>query len=138
MNTIYIKIPGDDGSAVAVEKIVGPAYVYKHPGNGMIFRCEEAKAQGILDATGEKIYQLQGKDAIDRASATCVIITTAEYDELLAALGAEEDPEDENPETSEEGTGEEPMSRAELTMAVDQLNADMAALTDAIQKGLSL
>lgn len=95
MSTIYIKVLDDSGNAASVEELTNPAYVYKQPSNGLIVRCIETLAQGVLDAAGEKIYQLEGKEAIDRATATAVIITTAEYEELAATLGTDtgQDPE---------------------------------------------
>lgn len=139
MSTIYIKVLDDSGNAASVEELTNPVYVYKQPNNGLIVRCIDTLAQGVLDAKGEKIYQLEGKEAIDRASATAVIITTAEYEELAATLGTDtgEDPEDTDPVVPEDSE-EEPMTRAELTAAVNQLSADQAALTAAIEKGLTL
>lgn len=138
--TIYIKIMDDTGTVVAVEALTPPVYVYKQPGNGEIVRCIDTLAQGVLDAEGANIYQLYGKEPVDRAVATAMMITTAEYDELLLSLGTseDEDEEDADPETPEEGGAGEVMTRAELTAAVNQLAADQAALTAAIQKGLTL
>ena len=117
--TIYIKIMNDTGEIV---------------------RCIDTQAQGVLDAEGANIYQLYGKETIDRAVATAMVITTAEYDELLLSLGTseDEDKEDTEPETPEGGDAGEVMTRAELTAAVNRLAADQAALTAAIQKGLTL
>ena len=138
--TIYIKIVDDTGAAVAVEELNPPVYVYKQPKNDKIVRCVEPLAQGVLDAKGSNIYQLYGKEPIVGAIATAVEITTAEYDELLLSLGTseDEDEEDTEPETPEGGDAGEVMTRAELTAAVNQLAADQAALTAAIQKGLTL
>lgn len=92
-----------------------------------------------MNAAGENIYQLEGKEAIDRATATATIITKAEYEELAATLGTDtgQDPEDTDPVVPEDEE-EEPMTRAELTAAVNQLAADQAALAAAIEKGLTL
>lgn len=138
--TIYIKIMDDTGEIVAVEELIDPVYVYKQHSNGEIVRCIDTLAQGVLDAEGANIYQLYGKEPVDRAVATAMVITTAEYDELLLSLGTseDEDEEDTDPETPEDGGTGEVMTRAELTAAVNQLAADQAALTAAIQKGLTL
>ena len=138
--TIYIKIMDDTGAVVAVEELTPPVYVHKQPSNGEIVRCIDTLAQGVLDAEGANIYQLYGKEPIDRAVATAMVITTAEYDELLLSLGTseDEDEEDTEPEVPEGGDAGEVMTRAELTAAVNQLAADQAALTAAIQKGLTL
>lgn len=140
--TTYIKIMDATGAAVAVEELTPPVYVYAQPRNGKIVRCVKPLAQAVMDATGTSIYQLQGKPPIDRAVGTAVEITTAEYDELLAALGGaqggDEDDDASEPETPEEGTTGAPMTRQELTAAVQQLAADQTALMEAIQKGLTL
>ena len=139
MKTIYIKIVDDAGAAVTAEELTSPVYVCKQEGNGQIVRCVETKAQGVLDAEGANIYQLYGKEPIDRAVATATVITAAEYEELLPTLGTtDEDKEDTEPEVPEGGAADEVMTRAELTAAVNQLAADQAALTAAIQKGLTL
>lgn len=140
MTTIYIKIIDDTGAAVSVEELIDPVYVYKQPSNGQIVRCIETLAQGVLDATGANIYQLYGKEPVDRATATAMVITTMEYDELLLSLGTDEDEdtEDTDPEVPEGTDESEIMSRAELTAAVNQLTADQAALAAAIEKGLTL
>lgn len=139
MNTKYIKILDDSGIAASVEELTAPVYVCKQSSNGLIVRCIDTLAQGVLDVKGEKIYQLEGKETIDRAAATAAIITKAEYEELVATLGTDtgEDPEDTDPVVPEDSE-EEPMTRAELTAAVNQLSADQAALTAAIEKGLAL
>lgn len=138
--TIYIKIMDDTGAVVAVEELAPPVYVYKQPGNGEIVRCIETLAQGVLDAEGANIYQLHGKEPVDRAVATAMVITTAEYDELLLSLetSESEDKEDTEPEVPEGGGAGEVMTRAELTAAVNRLTANQVALTVAIQKGLTL
>lgn len=137
--TIYIKIMDDTGTVVAVEELTPPVYVYKQPSNGEIVRCIETLAQGVLDAEGANIYQLHGKEPVDRAVATAMVITTAEYEELLSTLGTTgEDEEDVDPEVPEGTDESEVMTRAELTAAVTQLAADQAALTAAIEKGLTL
>ena len=140
IDTIHIKIIDDTGAAVFVEKLAPPVYVYAQPRNGKIVRCVKPLAQGVMDATGANIYQLHGKEPVDRAVATAMVITTAEYDELLLSLGTSEgeDKEATEPEVPEGGDAGEVMTRAELTAAVNRLAADQAALTAAIQKGLTL
>lgn len=142
IDTIHIKIVDETGAATAVEKLAPPVYVHAQRRNGKIVRCIKPLAQGVMDATGANIYQLQGKQQIDRAVGTAVEITTAEYDELLATLGGaqggDEDNDTPEPETPEEGTTGAPMTRQELTAAVQQLAANQDALVAAIQKGLTL
>lgn len=137
MGTVYIKLLAGDGAATAVEELHNPRFV-RQISAGKVFACEEPQAHGVLDASGQHIYQIKGRATVERAVATAQVITQAEYLELLATLGSaeDEDPEDTAPETG--GADEEPMTRAELTAAVDKLAEDQEALVAAIERGLSL
>ena len=132
--TIYIKIMDDTGTVVAVEALTPPVYVYKQPSNGEIVRCIDTLAQGVLDAEGANIYQLYGKETIDRAVATAMVITTAEYDELLLSLGTseDEDEEDTDPEVPEGTEITQIMTRAELTEKVNELDEAMELLLSGV------
>ena len=132
--TIYIKIMDDTGTVVAVEALTQPVYVYKQPSNGEIVRCIDTLAQGVLDAEGANIYQLYGKAPVDRAVATAMVITTAEYDELLLSLGTseDEDEEDTDPEVPEGTDATQIMTRAELTEKVNELGEAMELLLSGV------
>lgn len=134
MTTIYIKIMDDTGTVVAVEALTPPVYVYKQPSNGEIVRCIDTLAQGVLDAEGANIYQLYGKEPVDRAVATAMVITTAEYDELLLSLGTseDEDEEDTDPEVPEGTDATQIMTRAELTEKVNELGEAMELLLSGV------
>ena len=129
---IYIKILNEAGETAAVEALESPVYVFINPKNGRLLRCMEVLAQGVLDKTGSVIYQLQGKAPIDRAVATAVVITTAEYYELEATLGTEEDPEDTTPEIPEGTEESDIMTRAQLTEKVNELDEAMALLLSGV------
>lgn len=132
--TIYIKIMDDTGEIVAVEELIDPVYVYKQHSNGEIVRCIDTLAQGVLDAEGANIYQLYGKEPVDRAVATAMVITTAEYDELLLSLGTseDEDEEDTDPEVPEGTDATQIMTRAELTEKVNELGEAMELLLSGV------
>ena len=132
--TIYIKIMDDTGEIVAVEELIDPVYVYKQPSNGEIVRCIDTLAQGVLDAEGANIYQLYGKEPVDRAVATAMVITTAEYDELLLSLGTseDEDEEDTDPEVPEGTDATQIMTRAELTEKVNERGEAMELLLSGV------
>ena len=125
---IYIKILDKDGNATSVEALENPVYVNTQPRNSIVVRCSSVRAEGILDKTGSVIYQLQGKAPIDRA----VAITTAEYYELEATLGTEEDPEDTTPEIPEGTEESDIMTRAQLTEKVNELDEAMALLLSGV------
>lgn len=129
---VCIKIYDNSGAAAAVEKLESPVYVYVQPGNGRILRCREAVAQGILGADGSCYYQLQSREEITGAAALAAVITVAEYEELLATMGTEEDPEDTNPEVPEGTEETDIMTRAELTEKVNELDEAMELLLSGV------
>lgn len=121
---IYIKVLKDD-TVVAVEAHPSPVYVYKQA-NGVLVRCTERKAQGILSIDGGTVYQLYEKEALANATMTAVVITTTEYLSLVDTLD-KEDTEDTDPVVPEDTTEEEVLTRAELTAKVTALETELAA-----------
>lgn len=84
---IYIKVLKDD-TVVAVEAHPSPVYVYKQA-NGVLVRCTERKAQGILSIDGGTVYQLYEKEALANATMTAMSIAVAEYQSLVEGLAKE-------------------------------------------------
>lgn len=121
---IYIKVLKDD-TVVAVEAHPSPVYVYKQA-NGVLVRCTERKAQGILSIDGGTVYQLYEKEALENATMTAMVITTTEYLSLVDTLD-KEDTEDTDPVVPEDTTEEEVLTRAELTAKVTALETELAA-----------
>lgn len=70
---------------VAVEAHPSPVYVYKQA-NGVLVRCTERKAQGILSIDGGTVYQLYEKEVLGNATMTAMVITTTEYLSLVNEL----------------------------------------------------
>lgn len=121
---IYIKVLKDD-AVVAVEAHPSPVYVYKQA-NGVLVRCTERKAQGILSIDGGTVYQLYEKETLENATMTAMVITTTEYLSLVDTLD-KEDTEDTDPVVPEDTTEEEVLTRAELTAKVTALETELAA-----------
>ena len=121
---IYIKVLKDD-TVVAVEAHPSPVYVYKQA-NGVLVRCTERKAQGILSIDGGTVYQLHEKEALENATMTAMVITTPEYLSLGDTLD-KEDTEDTDPVVPEDTTEEEVLTRAQLTAKVTALETELAA-----------
>lgn len=121
---IYIKVLKDD-TVVAVEAHPSPVYVYKQD-NGVLVRCTERKAQGILSIDGGTVYQLHEKEALANATMTAMVITTTEYLSLVDTLD-KEDTEDTEPVVPEDTPEEEVLTRAELTAKVAALEEELAA-----------
>ena len=121
---IYIKVLKED-TVVAVEAHPVPVYVYKQA-NGVLVRCTERKAQGILSIDGGTVYQLHEKEALENATMTAMVITTTEYLSLVDTLD-KEDTEDTDPVVPEDTTEEEVLTRAQLTAKVTALETELAA-----------
>lgn len=120
---LYVKILSGD-EMIGLEAIEDPVYVKLQTKNNMIVRCLEPLAQGILSADGSTIYQLEGKESMGGDYDTAMIITLAEYEELLSDY---EDPEDSNPEIPEGETEDDILTRAQLTAKVAELEEQLAA-----------
>ena len=128
---IYIKIYDLSGTITTVEALPNPVYVWLQPRNGRLLRCIEPVAQGIVSADGSCIYQLEGRESLPDTGGTAAVITTAEYQELLATLD-QTDTEDTAP-VIPEGTDEaEIMTRAELTAKVNELDEAMELLLSGV------
>lgn len=123
---IYIKIIDDKGVITSLEAHSDPSYVGVQFRNGRVLRCVEPVAQGILSVDGMVIYQLEGRPSLPGTSGTAVVITTAEYEDLLASLG-KTDAEDTAPVVPEGIEEESIMTRAELTAKVLALEEELAA-----------
>ena len=123
---VYIKIMKDD-TIIAVEALPSPVYVGKQR-NGVVVRCPKFKAQGILSANGDSIYQLENKDKLDNASLTAIPITTTEYQNLAASLDELPSEEVEN-EVEVEVTEEPPL------MTIAEMRARILALEEMLYGG---
>jgi hypothetical protein len=123
---VYIKIMKDD-TIIAVEALPSPVYVGKQR-NGVVVRCPKFKAQGILSANGDSIYQLENKDKLDNASLTAIPITTTEYQNLAASLDELPSEEPEN-EVEVEATEEPPL------MTIAEMRARILALEEMLYGG---
>lgn len=130
----YIKILGPDGSVVAAEAIETPVYVRVQEKNGLIVRCPEMNALGILSADGGTIYQLEGKAPLDGKDMTAIFIDVTEYTVLSESLGASDgDDEDNGDDAGGETAGEDQptggtvMTRAEMSARIIALEDELKA-----------
>lgn len=124
---IYIKVSAEDGTVTAIEAIENPIYVRWQESNETAVRCSEVKAQGVLSLDGSTTYQLSGKTAMPNVTLTAILITMAEYDNLMLDYEEPEDTEDTTPEVPEDTTEEKILTRAELTAKVTALEEELAA-----------
>ena len=130
----YIKILGADGSVVAAEAIETPVYVRVQEKNGLIVRCPEMNALGILSADGGTIYQLEGKAPLDGKDMTAIFIDVTEYTVLSESLGTSDgDDEDNGDDAGGETAGEDQptggtvMTRAEMSARIIALEDELKA-----------
>lgn len=129
----YIKILDGEGSLRSVEAIEEPIYAARQSNGVIACQCPAHRAQGILSADNTETYQLSDRDSLGGDFLTAIIITRAEYDELLTQAANAPDPEDEAPEVPEETPETTILTRAELTAKVTSLEAENAELREAIE-----
>lgn len=130
----YIKILGADGSVVAAEAIETPVYVRVQEKNGLIVRCPEMNALGILSADGGTIYQLEGKAPLDGKDMTAIFIDVTEYTVLSESLGASDGDDEGNGDDAggetageDQPTGGTVMTRAEMSARIIALEDELKA-----------
>lgn len=122
---VYIKVMQGD-TVVTAEAHENPVYVCRQK-NGVIKRCTEQSAQGILSLDGSTIYQLDGKDSLNLDNGYTADFTyMTVYEEIIAGI-TEEDTEDINPDVPEDTPEEEILTRAELTAKVKALEEELSA-----------
>ena len=122
---VYIKVMQGD-TVITAEAHENPVFVCRQK-NGIIKRCTEQQAQGILSLDGSTIYQLDGKDSLNLDNGyTAEFTYMTVYEEILAGI-TEEDTEDINPDVPEDTPEEEILTRAELTAKVKALEEELLA-----------
>lgn len=127
-----------------VDAIKHPCYVVYVPRLNLFLACPEAQAQGIAHRNGTTYWHLEGREefGVDGyTTVNAVSISDEEADELIAALNAGEQPIEPEPDVDPD-TGETPepevISLAAVYAQAKATQAELDALTAAIQKGLSL
>lgn len=128
---LYIKVMDGSGAIIGAEAHESPIYVNRLR-NGTINECSEHYAQGVVSLDGSQTYQLDGRESlgIDNALTAAPIYGT-EYEQIIQELEPT-DPEDDNPIVPDPGEGEEPetpLTRAELTARLLELEASASSMT---------
>ena len=128
----YFKIISNDGEPSCVYA-TNPIFIRVQNTNGIVVRCEQKDACGIVGQNGNDIYTLFGKtlgngfDSENKA----VVISYSEYEEILNAQNRV-DIEDESPQIPEDVPEETVMTRVELTRRITDLEAQNEFLQDCI------
>lgn len=122
----YIKVLNEYGDLVSVEALEDPVFVMIQLRNGKMVRCSERHAQGVLDATGGVIYQLEGKEPLPDTERTAVIITQAEYDELS------EDYPEPNPQPDDPEEDVTPLTVGQMRAKIAEQEETISMLTECL------
>ncbi len=123
----YFKIM-NGATLITAEAHESPAWVKLQTKNNIKIRCPERDAQGIISLNGQEIYQLPDKTALAGVEKTAVEIVMTEYEEIINNY----DPEDDTPVIPDEPDQDVPMTRAELTAKVAELEELNAMLTECV------
>lgn len=113
----YIKTFDAEDRLTGAEKIEVLVYVRWQESNGMLVRCTEEEAQGIIGADDNTVYLINGNMPHGEKEPYAEFISKEEYDQIVG-----EDPEDEDPEIPEGTDEDEVLTRAELTEENKKLN----------------
>ena len=124
---MFIKTFDAQGNLTGAQQIEEPVYVRWQPSNGMMARCAEEDAQGIIGTDGTA-YLLNGAQPHGEPEPYAEIITEAEYEEIIAGF----DPEDDTPVVPDPEPEEPPLTRAELTAIVTEQAETIQMLTDCL------
>lgn len=118
----YLKICSADGTVVAAESIENPVYLMKQE-NGLVVRCPETKAQGVLSADGSVKYQLYGRDSlgVEDVILNAIFIAADEFEHLETELDDVERDEPVEETESHEEEKEPKMSLAEAKARIREL-----------------
>lgn len=122
---VYIKVMQGD-TVITAEAHEAPVYVCKQK-NGIIKRCSEQSAQGILSLDGSTIYQLVGKESLNLDNEYTADFTyMTVYEEIIAGV-EDADKEDTEPEVPAGSSADDILTRAELTAKVKELEEELQA-----------
>lgn len=135
-----IKLIADN---VVLDAIKNPCYVVYVPRLKLFLACPEAQAQGVAQRNGTTYWHFEGRDefGVDGyTTVSAVSISDEEADELIKALDEGERPVVPDPDPGEEPPPEpeEVISIAAVYSKVLATQEEVASLTSAIEKGLSL
>lgn len=126
---IYIKITGGT-EAVLLEAHADPQYVHLQS-NGLVVRCNELYADGILSLDGSQIYQFSGKQILPETSLVATIISMSEYWSLLdSQVAPEEDDDLEDPSDSD---GSEAGDDVSTTMTKSEIVNKLLSIEDELR-----
>lgn len=125
----WFKLLDNSGKIIGAEAIEEPSFVVRLKNGTVQTTGNERTAQGVVSADGSALYQLVGRPLLNDPDVRCMAqeITEGEYQEIMQDPP---DPEDDDPEIPDGSDPEtKPMSRAELTEAVEALEKANTLLT---------
>lgn len=120
---LYIKTYDAEGTLTGAQALAEPVFVRWQISNGLMVRCEQAEAQAVLGNDGTP-YLLDGQMPHGIPEPRAEFISQAEYEAI--------DPEDEDPVIPDPEPEEPPLTRAELTARVHELEEQNNMLVECI------
>ena len=125
---MYIKTFDESDILTGAEHLADPpCFVRWQIKNGMMVRCDRSEAQGLIGEDNNTVYLWGGAMPHGMKEPYAEEITQTEYEEIKRDAP---DPEDDDPVNPDPESP--PMTRAELTAKVAELEATNAFLTDCI------
>lgn len=121
---LYIRVHDQAGGVTGVEAVESPCFCRWQHSNSMMVCCDRAEAQYLISADGERRYAVGGQMPTGEPEPWAEEITQAEFE---AEREPVPEPEEEEPIQEQE---EQPMTRAELTERVEQLQAKVQELSE--------
>lgn len=127
---MYIQIFNPDGVSIGAEYLEDPVFVRTQVGSGKFIRCEQRFAEGVVSKDENSIYLKSGVMPHGIPEKYFVEITQEEYEHIKRE---EPDPEDDDPVVPPD-VEEPPMTRAELTEKVAELESTNAMLMECLME----
>ena len=127
MNRRFSKTCDEHDRLTGAEKLDAPVYVRWQDSNGLLVRCDDETAQGIVGADNETVYLINGHMPHGEREPYAEIITEEEYRQIV-----DEDPEDETPDIPEGTDEQDVLTRAELTERLNFLEECLLEMSERV------
>lgn len=127
---MYIQIFDTNGASIGAEHLPDPIFVRWQPGSGRLVRCKQKDSEGIVGLDGNTIYVNSGTMPHGIPEKYFIEITQEEYEHIKRE---EPDPENDDPVVPPD-VEEPPMTRAELTEKVAELESTNAMLMECLME----
>lgn len=130
---LYIRVHDQAGGAIGVEAVESPCFCRWQHSNHMMVCCDRAEAQYLISADGERRYAIGGQMPTGEPEPWAEEITRAEFEaEREPVPEPEEEETIQEQDEQQDEQDERPMTRAELTERLKELESDRDFLASCI------